>query len=125
VQKRKETNSKRIVFSRWSRKNYAIFSSLKKVVNIGRLSVDICRTSLLKCTTIIRHIFLARNTKNEEGLLNEHDSQKKQLWEQLFPFITVELSMDSVPEQKIDIQNYTGKPIFCMMQNMGFLFLIN
>lgn len=35
-----------IIFSKWSRKNYAIFSSLKKVVNIARLTVDICNISI-------------------------------------------------------------------------------
>ena len=35
-------------FSRWIRKNYAVFSSLGKVVKICRLSVDICENALLK-----------------------------------------------------------------------------
>lgn len=40
--------SKGIVFSCWSRKNYAIFASLKRIVKIAFLSVDICIKALAK-----------------------------------------------------------------------------
>ncbi|MDW7693758.1 hypothetical protein R9C00_03290 [Flammeovirgaceae bacterium SG7u.111] len=32
-----------LVFSRWSRKSYAVFASLGKSIKIGKLSVEICR----------------------------------------------------------------------------------
>ena len=41
-----------IVFSKWSRKNYAIFASLHKVIKIARLSVDVCMSSLSKNKSI-------------------------------------------------------------------------
>lgn len=37
-----------LVFSKWSRKKYAIFASLGKLIKIGVLNADICQKSLLK-----------------------------------------------------------------------------
>ena len=37
-----------VVFSQWSRKSYAIFASLHRVVKIARLSIDVCNSALLK-----------------------------------------------------------------------------
>ena len=36
------------VFSKWSRKEYAIFASLGKLIKIGVLKADICQKALLK-----------------------------------------------------------------------------
>jgi hypothetical protein len=44
---RYKTN-KVIVFSQWSRKNYAIFASLGKLIKIGRVSADISQLALQK-----------------------------------------------------------------------------
>ena len=51
-----------IIFSRWSRKNYAIFASLGKVVKIARLKTDVCILALEKSAAI------TNNTANLEGL---------------------------------------------------------
>jgi hypothetical protein len=48
MQERKSYSKTKIYFSRWSRKSYAIFTSLGKDVKISRLSVDMCGKSLLK-----------------------------------------------------------------------------
>ena len=68
-----------IVFSKWSRKNYAIFSSLKKMIKIGRLSIEICDKALLKPGTINNLIFF----KGAEEISNtETDKQNSDLSEQ-------------------------------------------
>lgn len=36
------------VFSKWSRKEYAIFASLGKLIKIGVLKADLCQKALLK-----------------------------------------------------------------------------
>ena len=43
-----------LVFSRWTRKNYAIFASLHKAINIARLSVSICKYSFSKSQILLR-----------------------------------------------------------------------
>lgn len=65
-----------VVFSQWSRKDYAVFSSLGREVKIGRVSVDISRVSLLK-TAVIKELSLTdsylpskkENQDDEEQLL--------------------------------------------------------
>jgi hypothetical protein len=47
---------KLIVFSQWSRKSFAIFASLGKIIKIGRVSVDISDKSLVKKTSQTRSI---------------------------------------------------------------------
>lgn len=39
---------KAIVFRQWSRKNYAVFTSLRKEVNIGHVDIDTCDKALGK-----------------------------------------------------------------------------
>ena len=46
--KQTRNNSERIWFGRWSRKSWAIFSSLKRIVHIIRVKIDIVRQSLHK-----------------------------------------------------------------------------
>jgi len=41
---------KSFVFSKWSRKKYAIFASLGKLIKIGNLSTIYCQKALLKST---------------------------------------------------------------------------
>ncbi len=43
-----------LVFSRWTRKSYAIFASLHKAINIARLSVSICKYSFSKNQILLR-----------------------------------------------------------------------
>ncbi len=64
-------SQKSLVFSKWSRKNYAIFASLKRVVKIARLSVDICSSSLKKNASSILVILnnIVEEIKPEEDEL--------------------------------------------------------
>jgi len=52
----KYIQNSRIVFSQWSGKNYAVFASLGKVVNIAVLSVDICVQAVKKCSSVINSL---------------------------------------------------------------------
>lgn len=53
MHKNQNTISKPLVFSRWSRKNYAAFASLKKEVVIAYLKFDVCVAAMLKCKNLI------------------------------------------------------------------------
>ncbi len=49
---RKAKSPSTLTFSQWSRKGYAVFASLGKVVRIGRIAVDVCRVAMLKTSAI-------------------------------------------------------------------------
>ena len=52
----KETKSiakRRLVFTKWSRKSYAIFASLKREVQIGHLSFSICGSLVRKTKSFV------------------------------------------------------------------------
>lgn len=53
-----------IVFSKWSRKEYAIFASLGKLIKIGVLKADICQKALLK--GLVDLINIAKTTENSD-----------------------------------------------------------
>ena len=58
---------KSLVFSKWTRKSYAVFASLGKLVTIGHLSIDICKSFLSQKKNI-----LAALTNNSESSDSEH-----------------------------------------------------
>ncbi len=60
----KHINNDVVIFSRWSRKSYAIFQSLKKVISIARLSIDICESSSFKKSSFVHLIH--KHEVNEE-----------------------------------------------------------
>ncbi len=53
-----------LVFSKWSRKEFAIFASLGKQIKIGVLKADICQKTLLK--GLVDLITIAKNTEDFE-----------------------------------------------------------
>jgi len=64
-----------VFFTRWSRKGYAVMASLGSYIQISRLSVDICKQTMLK---LIGFLFLAfsqlsldSTEEDEECLLAE------------------------------------------------------
>lgn len=72
--------SKKLTFSKWSRKNYAAFVSLKKIIKIARLSIDLCIASShknIKLSSMLAFLLKGRKTvnanqsdePNPEGLL--------------------------------------------------------
>lgn len=54
----KQAHKNIIVFSQWSRKSYAVFASLRKLICIARLSIDLCSSSLFKVPAIVRLLSL-------------------------------------------------------------------
>ena len=64
------------VFSKWSRKEYAIFASLGKLIKIGVLKADICQKALLKRLVELKKIALLKEKiEEDENDLNipDHD----------------------------------------------------
>jgi len=66
--------NRQLVFSRWSRKPYAVFQGLGKVISIGRVSADICDATLTKSSTkqsLLKHGFL--NHYGSVGVQSDND----------------------------------------------------
>ncbi len=77
--------NRELVFSGWSRKGYAIFSSLSKVVKIARLAVAVIISSFGKSGVLIR-LF---NENFNYNLIEEFDDDRglclSDLLEMIFP----------------------------------------
>lgn len=116
----KQIFSNVVVFSQWSRKSYAAFASLNKVVSIGHLSIDICKSSLLKNATLIRllNLFISDESDADEYDVNEL-LENSSLFLAEMPIISAK--NDIYIQEKL-ISNNLRKLIFCSMQSMGFLF---
>lgn len=80
-------NANVVVFSQWSRKAYAVFASLKKVIRIAGLSVDICQSSLLKSSAYLR--ILAYEEKNDFQEDSEIPDDQTQLLLGMWPVLPV------------------------------------
>jgi len=62
------------VFSKWSRKEYAVFASLGKLIKIGVLKADICQKALLKKLVDLKKIAnLSEDFEEDESDLNIAD----------------------------------------------------
>lgn len=69
-----------IRFRRWSRKGYAIFVGLNKVINIGRVSSAIAEKSLLKSGVFPdSNYFIQNKIKEEEQEELRLDEQQLQI----------------------------------------------
>lgn len=121
MQRADHTNKKRIIFSRWSRKNYAIFASLNRVVNIARLSVDICVTSLLKTNTLISSLRgEGIDSDYREGDHTFEELQEDQLFSQLLPVVVI--NPDITPKQEIIHLTIPESPYFASCKIWAFCF---
>ena len=94
--KQTKISNKLAVFSKWSRKNYAIFASLTKVVKIARLSIDICDLSLKKALSTV---FLNKQEVNDESEYDDAFEIETSIQESLVflvfqPTSTLEISFD-------------------------------
>lgn len=78
------SQKKTVVFSKWSRKKFAIFASLGKLVKIGRVSADICDKALQK-------------TSELTGLSNKTESIKKGQTDTLEDISLIEDVPDGLP----------------------------
>jgi len=62
------------VFSKWSRKEYAVFASLGKLIKIGVLKADICQKALLKKLVDLKKIAkFTENLEEDDTALNIAD----------------------------------------------------
>lgn len=60
---RSKIQSSVITFSSWSRKSYALFAVMGKMVRIGFLNIDL---ALVEVITIKKHLSLSVNQEDEE-----------------------------------------------------------
>ncbi len=90
MQEIKNAYNKPIIFSKWSGKKYAIFASLHRVVNIARISIDICKASLLKSNTLNSLINLFEKDNLEEEDTDWEELQDSLLLKQLIPSIALD-----------------------------------
>lgn len=119
--KNKQIKKNIVVFSQWSRKGYAIFASLKSVVKIGCLTIDLCESALSKSSSSIQ--FVRTDGIDENESIDPNSSEfalNPVLIASNLPLVCN--NVDTYHQSKRN--NYTiRKPIFCHVQNMGFLFL--
>ncbi|PKP32864.1 MAG: hypothetical protein CVU00_11310 [Bacteroidetes bacterium HGW-Bacteroidetes-17] len=77
VHQQKSISPRTIVFSKWSRKKYAIFASLGKLIKIGVLKAEICQKALLKGHVDLGNIIGIKENPYEDETdsnLAAHDS---------------------------------------------------
>jgi hypothetical protein len=68
------------VFSKWSRKEYAIFASLGKLIKIGVLKADICQKALLKgLVDLNNNVGIKEDCEEDETELSSPDQNSLQL----------------------------------------------
>lgn len=116
--KSKQIRKEIIVFSQWSRKSYAVFASLKRVVNIAHLSIDLCKSALLKSSSVIQFIILTRLYENGIADLDSYESI-----ENLIPVtdnLSVIFSSTDIYHQLRNNNYAIIEPISCSKQSMGF-----
>ena len=95
-----------ITFRQWSRKNYAIFSSLGKEINIGHVDVDICDKAINKSSNLdifsnnkteaFRDKEDVEETMQTEGVVNQTSS---------LLFVTSNLDDSSRQCRRLSIRN--------------------
>ena len=83
-----------VLFSKWTRKNYAVFASLKKVVNIVRLSLHTCFSLLSKNEFILRLINEGENVE----VLNSEPNEDQIVFSQYFIILLLNLGVISLDE---------------------------
>jgi hypothetical protein len=118
LQNQKPNNT--VVFSKWTRKNYAVFASLKKVINILHLSIHTCFSLLVKNKFILR---LLNQTKNFE--ISNTNCNKEQIpFSQRIIILLLEMGIISIEEalyltQEKDL--FTESPCFALSKMWAFL----
>ncbi|GAF04456.1 hypothetical protein [Saccharicrinis fermentans] len=112
-----------VVFSRWSRKGYAVFSSLKQVVKIAHLSIDLCDLALLKSYAAFQLDSQFYLDDDEEVDLGGKEPLENPIYiAATLPVVTD--SSDCYRDNRINNDVYK-KPIFCPEQSIGFCFFNN
>lgn len=78
MQNKTSIKANKLVFSKWSRKSYAVFASLGRVVKIAQLKVDICNQAIKKNINIITE-FIQKLNKQLELFADELIEQLESL----------------------------------------------
>lgn len=110
-----------MVFSKWTRKSYAIFSTLHRVVNIGRLSVDMCVTAL--CKKLLLHRIMNANSEWDifESPVNDEDALLLN-WKMVLLFV---LECVSIEKPCVEINRlYQYKIPYLVYAEYGIFFIL-
>ena len=116
--KNKQIKKDRIVFSQWSRKSYAVLASLKKVVNIARLSIDLCKSIQLKTSSVIPFIILTG--LEEKGVADLDKNESVEIKMLVTDILSVICYNNNIYHQERNNNYLIVEPIFCSKQSMGF-----
>jgi hypothetical protein len=113
-----------IVFSRWSRKGYAVFNSLGINVKIGHVSIDICNVSIRKTSALKRAILslLLTETDDKENIDCDDVVELEILNTLLINNITtLQRAITFVPKNELNYF-YINKRVFAFTCRHPFLF---
>ncbi|MBI9065828.1 MAG: hypothetical protein JEZ09_00970 [Salinivirgaceae bacterium] len=119
MQQKNYISKKSLTFSKWSRKGYAVFASLGKVVKIGQLNVEICKQAIKKNTNLlIEFVLLEKDKLNQKT----DESIEFLLSEYLFQNVISIKAIDSKlnPQENKKIKVYNQNPF----RTFGMDFLI-
>ena len=99
-----------LTFSQWSRKNYAIFVSLKKVIKIARLSVDLCVTALLKGKSSNSQFnFKLEFDKPDEEFVSD-ELTLQDIFLSIMP-VKANISVENIPNNEDTLSTYNKSPL--------------
>jgi hypothetical protein len=114
-------NQRSIVFSKWTRKSYAVFASLGKLVSIAHLSFDICMSFFSKKKNRLNVL------KNNTELVENEDIETEAFFSEWFEKLLIELGIINIDETynstKLNIRIWQS-PYFTHCR-IWTLFLIN
>ena len=95
--KKRQRNSATIIrFRQWSRKGYAVFSGLNKVISIGRVNASVCDKALLK-TNLITEALTERFSLTFNTGEREKDAEPEELLQRLLININTIQITDGTP----------------------------
>ncbi len=110
MQTNRHISENALTFSRWTRKNYAVFVSLKKVIKIARLSVDICLAASHKNLSLIRILaYVLYTCKTDEAFENDEFSVQELLLE--LTSVQVLVTQQGVDQKKKYFWTYNTSPL--------------
>lgn len=103
------------IFTRWSRKSYALFTVLGKVVHIGHLVIDMLKTVEAQ---LLGFMFTVFNSSENNTLFNEDDVD--QLPEQELTFALPTLQSDCYPAEGFLSNIYIFQAVYSRVNGLYF-----
>jgi hypothetical protein len=122
--------NKIIVFTQWSRKNYAIFASLGKLIKIGQVSADICKLALKK--TSAGSILITDIKTSYKSIPKDSDRFRRWMERlqstginlQTLIYLFLMITNTTCKVEYSSVRMYAQlKSMFCNTQGMDFLFI--